>query len=50
MKKCKDCNADCVGMCMYTWEPIEDIDTKGAFLFWPCIIFAVIGLVAWWLS
>jgi len=50
MKKCKDCDADCVVMCMYTWGPIEKIDTKGAFLLWPCVVVALIGLIAWYLS
>lgn len=47
MKKRKDCNAGCSGMCIHTWEPIEEIDTKGMFLFWPCVAVAVIALFAW---
>lgn len=50
MRKCKDCNAGCTGICMHTWEPIEKIDAKGAFLFWPCVAVAVIGLFAWFMS
>lgn len=48
MGKCKDCKENCVGMCMHTWEPIEKIDTKGAFLFWPIIILSLVGFFVWW--
>lgn len=34
---------------MKTWEPIEKIDTRGAFLFWPCVVLALIAFTAWWL-
>lgn len=47
MKKCKGCDSDCVGMCMKTWESLEKIDTKGAFLFWPCVVLALIGFIVW---
>lgn len=50
MGKCKDCDMKCEGMCFRDWRPIEKIDTKGAFLFWPSVIVAAIAIAAWWLS
>jgi hypothetical protein len=49
MRKCKGCESDCL-FCVDASEMFESIDTKGAFLFWPSVVIAVIAIAAWWLS
>lgn len=49
MRKCKGCDADCL-FCHDSPEWLEKIDTKGAFLFWPCVVIGIVAVTTWWLS